>query len=205
MTPFRSRRQPLARGPSRRQHQVVDSIVVDVAHGNGRRAVIPGEGRDRGDQPIAIAVVNPHFSRVSRRSGNRHGIGRDGRDDIDQGHQPVVFVVEAMAVHHEQPGEIVELHAEAERAGLDDGFLRSHDRRRHVGIVDSPHFRPGLKTPGRIEIVCHLEVVDVDVDRMLVIVVVEKRPFLHRAKPWLEQGSIGKSDAFEHVHEGFGI
>ena len=108
-------------------------------------------------------------------------------------------------MHDEEPGEIVELHAQAERAGLDDGFLGSHGRRRHVGVVDAPHFRPGLETPGRIEIVHHLEVVDVNVDRMLVIVVVDELPFLHRAEPCLEQGSIGKSDAREHVHEGFRI
>jgi hypothetical protein len=30
---------------------------------------------------------------------------------FDHHHQPVVLVVEAMAVYHEQAGEIVELHA----------------------------------------------------------------------------------------------
>ena len=82
-----------------------------------RRALEAGERRDRGDEPVAVAVVDLHFGRMPLRSGNGHRIGRDGRYDIDQRHQPVVLVVEAMAVHHEEPGEIVELHAQASAPG----------------------------------------------------------------------------------------
>ena len=78
-------------------------------------------------------------------------------------------------------------------------------RRRHVGVVDAPHLGPGLETPGRIEIMHHLEVVDVDVDRVLVVVVVEEFPLLDRAEPRLDQRHVGKGDAVEGVDEGFGI
>ena len=103
------------------------------------------------------------------------------------------------------PVKSSKLHAQRQRAGLDDGFLRAQGRRRHVGVVDVPHFRPGLETRGRIEIMRDLEVVDVDVDRMLVVVVVDELPLFDRAEPRLEQGHVGKCDAVERVDEGLGI
>ena len=106
---------------ARAGHEVVDAVVVHVAHGHAQGSLEAGEGRDRGDELVAVAVIDLHFCRMTLRSGNGHRISRNGRYDIHQHHQPVVLMVEAMAMHHEQAGEIVELHAQAKRALLDDG------------------------------------------------------------------------------------
>ena len=50
-----------------------------------------------------------------------------------------------------------------------------------------------------------LEVIDVDVDRMLVVVVVDEVPLLDRAHPWLHEGHVGEGGAVEGVDKGFGV
>ncbi len=108
-------------------------------------------------------------------------------------------------MHHEEADVIVELHTHRQRAGLDHGLLGAHGRRRHVGVVVAPHVRTGLESGGRIEIMGDLEVVDVNVDRMLVVVLVDELPLFDRAEPRLDQGHIGKRRAGEGVDEGLGI
>jgi hypothetical protein len=45
---------------------------------------------------------------TARSAGDRHRDGRDGRDDVDQRHEAVVLVVEAVAVHDEEAGIVLE-------------------------------------------------------------------------------------------------
>ena len=122
--------------------EIEDVVVIDVAHGDAQRALEPGKGRHRRDEPVAVAVVDVDLGRTARRSLRRHRVARDGRDDVDQRHEPVVFVVEAMAVHDEEAGVVLELGAYRQSAGLDGRLARTQCGRRHIGVVDLPHFRP---------------------------------------------------------------
>src|SRR4029078_11451104 len=115
------------------------------------------------------------------------------------------FVIEAMAVHDENTGEIVEAHPERQLAGLDHSFSRSQHRDRDVGVVETPHVRPRLKTGRRIEIMRDLKVVDVNVDRVLVFIVVDEAPPLDRAEPLLDQGNVGKRGSVERIDKSFGV
>ncbi len=108
-------------------------------------------------------------------------------------------------MHDEQTGEIVEAHAQRQRAGLDDALPQSQGRHRHVGIVDVPLFGPRLDAGARIECMRDLEIVDVDVHRMLVVIVVDERPLFDRTEPRLEQRNVGKCRAVEGIDEGLGI
>ena len=68
--------------------------------------------------------------------------------------------------------------------------------------LSSPHLLGPVAQPGRrIEIVGDLEVVDVNVDRMLVVVVVDEPPLLDRAEPRLDQRDVGKRVAVERIDE----
>ena len=89
-------------------HQVEDVVGVDVAHRYAERALESGERRHRRDRLVAVAVTDPDLGGVPRRSGRRDGIGRDRRDHVDQRHQPVVLVVEPVAMLHIKAGVVVE-------------------------------------------------------------------------------------------------
>ena len=65
---------------------------------------------------------------------------------------------------------------------------------------------PGRSQAGRrIVILRDLKVVDVNVDRMLVVVVVDELPFFDRAEPRLDQRDVGKRLAVKRVDERLGI
>ena len=106
---------------------------------------------------------------------------------------------------HIKAGVVVEPGPERQQARLDHAFVGAQARRRHVGVVAGPLVRPGLEAGRRVEIVGDLEVVDVDVDRVLVIVVVDVGPLLDRAEPRLDQPGVGECLAVEGVDERLGV
>src|SRR5262245_55645770 len=114
----------------------------------------------------------PSYKRTSAgptgRARNRHRIYGYGRDDVNQRHQPVVFMVEAVA----EPG------ADRENAGLDHALVTMHGRRRRIGIVDRILVGAGSQTGRGIKVLDHLKIIDVNMDRMLVVVVVDEPPLL---------------------------
>src|SRR6516162_6333908 len=58
-----------------------------------------------------------NLGRSARRSRNRHRVDGDSRDDVNQRHQPVVFMVEAVAMHHVKTGIFVEPGADRRTPG----------------------------------------------------------------------------------------
>ena len=80
-----------------------------------------------------------------------------------------------------------------------------HGRRRRVGVVDRELVGAGLEAGRRVEVFDHLEVVDVNVDRMLVVVVVDEPPLLDRIEPGLDQRHVGKCAAVERIDERFWV
>src|SRR5262249_6664055 len=77
--------------------QVKHAVTIDIPHGDIDAACKPGKRDDRGDEPIAVAVVETDLGRSAGGTWNRRRIDGDGGYDVDEPHQPVVFVVEAMA------------------------------------------------------------------------------------------------------------
>ena len=63
--------------------------------------------------------------------------------------------------------------------GCDHALVGIHLRRRCICIIDGKLVRAGSQTGHGIEVIHHLEIVDVNVDRMLVVIVVDELPFLH--------------------------
>ena len=49
--------------------QVEDAVAIDVAHGDAGRSLKAREWRDRGDEPVAIAVIHLDLGRVARDPG----------------------------------------------------------------------------------------------------------------------------------------
>ena len=185
--------------------QVKHAITIDIPHGDIDAAFKAGKRDDRRHEPVAVAVVQTHLGRFAGGAGNRHRINGDGRYDVDERHQPVVLVVEAMAMHHVEPGEFVEPGADREDAGLDHALVAMHGRCRRIGIVDRKLVGAGPQTRRGIEVLDHLEVIDVDVDRMLVVVVVDEPPLLDRVEPGLDQRHVGECAAVERIHERFRV
>ena len=72
--------------------------------------------------------------------------------------------------------------------------------------LSTPHLSGPVRSPiGGIVIFGHLEVVDVNVDRMLVVVVIDEPPFLHRIEPRLDQRHVRKRAAIERIDEGLRV
>ena len=80
-----------------------------------------------------------------------------------------------------------------ENAGLDDALLGAHGRHRRIGVVDAEHVRAGAQPGGRVVVFDHLEVVDVDVDRVLVVVVlVNLHSSTEFSRGWIS-GTLGNA------------
>ncbi len=88
--------------------QIVHAIAVDVAQGHTDVAFVAGKRADRCEKPVAIAVMDAHLRRLPRRARYGHGVAGNRRDDVDEHHEPIVFVVQPVTMHHEKSGEIVE-------------------------------------------------------------------------------------------------
>src|SRR5262245_27936596 len=189
----------------RADDQVKNAITINIPHRYVDVAFKTGKRDDGGYEPVAIAVVQTNLGRFSAGAWNRHRINRDGRYDVNEGHQPVVFVVEAMAMHHVKPGVFVEPGADRKDAGLDHALVTVHGRCRRIGIVDRELVGTGAQTRRRIEVLDHLKVIDVDMDRMLVVVVVDEPPLLDRVEPRLDQRHVGECAAVEGIHERFRV
>ena len=190
---------------SRADDQVKNAITINIAHRYVDAAFKTGKRDDGGDEPVAVAVVQTDLGRFAAGAWNGHRINGDGRYDVNERHQPVVFVVEAMAMHHVKPGVFVEPGADRKDAGLDHALVTMHGRCRRIGIVDRKLVGAGAQTRRRIEVLDHLKVIDVDVDRMLVVVVVDEPPLLDRVEPRLDQRHVGKCAAVECIHERFRV
>src|SRR5262249_50513985 len=108
--------------------QVKDAITINIPHRYIDAAFKPGKREDGGDEPVAVAVVQTDLGRSAGGAWNGHRINGDGRYDVDERHQPVVFVVEAMAMHHVKPGVFVEPAADRKDAGLDHTLVNMHGR-----------------------------------------------------------------------------
>ena len=108
-------------------------------------------------------------------------------------------------MHHVEPGEFLEPGADREDAGLDHGLVDLHGRCRRIGIVDGKLVGAGPQTGRGIEVLDHLEIIDVDVDRMLVVVVVDEPPLLDRVEPGLDQRHVWECAAIERIDERFRI
>ena len=80
-----------------------------------------------------------------------------------------------------------------------------HGRCRRIGIVDGKLVGAGPQTGRGIEVLDHLEIIDVDVDRMLVVVVVDEPPLLDRVEPGLDQRHVGECAAIERIDERFRV
>jgi hypothetical protein len=88
--------------------QIVHAIAVDVAHGHAHVAFVAGKRADGREKPVAIAVMDAHLRRFPRSARHGDGVAGNRRDDVDEHHQPIVFVVQPVTMHHVQSGEIVE-------------------------------------------------------------------------------------------------
>src|SRR5262249_17459062 len=189
----------------RADDQVKNAITINIPHRHIDAAFKTGKRDDGGDEPVTVAVVQTDLGRFAGGAWNGHRINGGGRYDVDERHQPVVFVVEAMAMHHVKPGVFVEPGADRKDAGLDHALVDVHGRCRRIGIVDRELVGAGPQPRRRIEVLDHLKVIDVDMDRMLVVIVVDEPPLLDRVKPRLDQRHVGECAAVECVHERFRI
>src|SRR5262249_3275183 len=126
----------------------------------------------------AVAVVQTDLGRLTGSAWYGHGISGDGWYDVNERHQPVVFVVEAMAMHHVKAGVFIEPGTDRKDAGLDHALVTVHGRCRRIGIVDRKLVGAGPQTRRGIKVLDHLKVIDVDVDGMLVVVVIDEPPLL---------------------------
>src|SRR6266403_1833810 len=108
-------------------------------------------------------------------------------------------------MHHEEAGIIIEPGAKRQSAGLDYGLIGLHRRSRHVDVVQAEVVRPRTQADSRIEILYYLEVVDVNMNRVLVIVMVNELPFLHRIQAWLDERHVGESCTIKGVDERFRV
>src|SRR5262245_34521173 len=106
--------------------QVEDAITINIPHRHIDAAFKTGKRDDRSDEPVAIAVVETDLGRFAGGAWNGHRINRDGGYHIDESHQPVVFVVEPMTMHHVEPGVFVGPRADREDAGLDHALVDKH-------------------------------------------------------------------------------
>jgi hypothetical protein len=88
-------------------------------------------------------------------------------------------------MHHVQPGEFLKPGADCENARLDHALVALHGRCRRIGIIDCKFIGAGAQAGRRIKVLDHLKIIDVDVDRMLVVVVVDEPPLLDRVEPCL--------------------
>ena len=107
-------------------------------------------------------------------------------------------------MHHVESDEFVEPGADREDAGLDHGLVDLHGRRRRIGIVDGKFVGAGSQTRRGIEVLDHLKIIDVDVDRMLVVVVVDEPPLLDRVEPCLHQRNVGNAPPSNAYTNAFG-
>ena len=190
---------------ARADDEIVDPVSIDVADRHAGRSVEIRERRDGRYQAIAVAVEDLDRCRMARRARNRHRVVGDGGNDVDEHHQPIVFVVEPMAMQHVQAQVVDEVRAHRQRTGLNDRLLRSHQRRGNVGVVLAEHLRSQFRSGRWIVVLGHLEVVDVDVNRMRVVIVVDEVPLFDRPEPRLNQRNVGKRVSVERVHERLGI
>ena len=92
--------------------QIVHAIVVDVAHRHADAALVAGKRGDGCEQPVAIAVIDAHLGRFTRRARHRHSVAGNFRDDADEHHEPVVFVVQPVTMHHVETDVVVEPRAD---------------------------------------------------------------------------------------------
>src|SRR5215468_2956331 len=189
----------------RADDQVKNAVTVNIPHRYIDVAFKTGKRDDGGDEPVAVAVVETNLGRFARGAWNGDRINGGGRYDVNERHQPVVFVIEAMAMHHVKPGVFVEPGADRKDAGLDHALVTVHGRCRRVGIVDGKLVGAGAQTRRRIEVLDHLKVIDVDMDRMLVVVVVDEPPLLDRVEPRLDQRHVRECAAVESIHERFRV
>jgi hypothetical protein len=161
----------------------------------------PGKGVTVAKWHAAAAVVDAHGGVVAGRATRRDRERGHRRNDVDERHQAVVFVVQAVTVDDVGAGELRKLATQRELAWLDDGFAGTQERRGHVRVVLEPLLNTGCGPPRRIDDLHDLEVVDVDVDRMLVVVVVDERPLLDGTEARLQQRRVGKRVVVELVDE----
>src|SRR5262249_25206709 len=160
----------------RADDQVKNAITINIPHRYIYVAFKTGKRDDGGDEPIAVAVVQTNFGRSARGPWNGYRINGGGRYDVNERHQPVVFVIEAMAMHHVKPGVFVEPGADRKDGGLDAAVVTVHGRGRRVGIVDRKLGGAGAQSRRRIEVLDRLKGIAVDLDGMLVVVVVDEPP-----------------------------
>ena len=179
--------------------QIVHAIAVD--HGHADVAFIARKRADRCEKPVAITVMDAHFRRFPWSARHSHGVAGNSRDDVDEHHEPIVFVVQPVTMHHEQTNVVVEPGTDCKNAGLDDAFVDLHGRCWCVGIVDAKPVRSGAQSGRRIVVFGHLEIVDMDVDGMLVIVVIDELPLFDRIKPRLDQRHVWKRTTGEGIDE----
>ena len=83
---------------SRAEDQVKNAIAVDIPHGDVDGAFKAGERDDRSDEPVAVAVIQTDLGRPPGGAWNGHRIYGDGGYDVDQRHQPVVFMAEVVMI-----------------------------------------------------------------------------------------------------------
>ncbi len=181
--------------------QIVHAIAVDVAHGHADAAFMTRKWGDRREKPVAVAVIDAHLRGFPWSARHGHSIAGNRRDDVDEHHEPIVFVVQPVTMHHEKTDVVVEPRADRKNAGLDDALVDLHGRGRCVGIVDAELVRAGAQSGRRIVVFGHLEIVDVDVDGMLVIVVIDEPPLFDRIEPRLDQRHVWKCTAVEGIDE----
>src|SRR5262249_24600522 len=189
----------------RADDQVKNAITINIPHRSIDAAFKTGKRDDGSDEPVAVAVVQTNFGRFARGAWNGYRINGGGRYDVNKRHQPVVFMVEAMAMRHVKPGVFVEPGADHKDAGLDHALVTMHGRRRRIGIVDGKLVGAGAQTRRGIEVLDHLEIINVDVDRMLVVVVVDESPLLDRVEPGLNERHVGERAGIERVYERFRV
>src|SRR5215471_19094252 len=101
----------------RADDQVKNAITVNIPHRYIDAAFKTGKRDDGGDEPVAIAVIETNLGRFARGAWNGDRINGGGRYDVNERHQPIVFVVEAMAMRHVKPGVFVEPGADRKDAG----------------------------------------------------------------------------------------
>ena len=89
-------------------------------------------------------------------------------------------------MQHEEASIVREPGTHRQHARLDSIFVRVHERGRYVGVVLTPHIGSGSEAADGIKGLGDLEVIDVNVDRMLIVVLIDERPFFNRTKPRLD-------------------
>src|SRR5262249_16852008 len=107
----------------RADDQVKNAITINIPHRYIDAAFKTGKRDDGGDEPVAVAVIETDLGRFARGPWNGYRINGDGWYDVNERHQAVVFVVEAMAMHHVKAGVFIEPGADGKDARLDHALV----------------------------------------------------------------------------------